>query len=66
MLLSSGQVVSAVGSEITYVAYPLLVLALTQSPAIVSTAKPQSTGDSHSDSHRDAAGKADGGPRPAV
>jgi MFS family permease len=33
MLLWSGQVVSAVGSEITYVAYPLLVLALTHSPA---------------------------------
>ena len=33
MLLWSGQVVSAIGSEITYVAYPLLVLALTHSPA---------------------------------
>jgi predicted MFS family arabinose efflux permease len=33
MLLQSGQLLSAAGSEATAIAYPLLVLALTQSPA---------------------------------
>ena len=33
ILLSSGQVVSAIGTRVTGVAFPLLVLALTHSPA---------------------------------
>jgi predicted MFS family arabinose efflux permease len=64
--LVGGFLLENVGGRATILALSGWTLAL----AIVSTAsrslREGPTGDSHSDSHRDAAGKADGGPRPAV
>jgi predicted MFS family arabinose efflux permease len=64
--LAGGFLLESVGGRATILALSGWTLAL----AIVSTAsrslREGPTGDSHSDSHRDAAGKADGGPKPAV